>query len=873
MITSKEIRSEFLKFFKGKAHKIVPSAPLIPPENSNLLFTIAGMNQFEGIFLGREKPEHPRVANSQKCIRVSGKHNDLEEVGRDTYHHTFFEMLGNWSFGDYYKKEAIEMAWELLTVNFRLPKDRLWATVFKDDDEAEILWKKVTDINPDRILRFDERENFWEMGETGPCGPCSEIHIDLGEGRCEFRNDRSHICGVNGGCGRFVELWNLVFIQFNRDAQGELHTLPDKHVDTGMGLERLTAVLQDRDSNYATDLFAPIMGEIAHLTGCEMSAERAVPFRVIADHIRALSFAIADGILPSNEGRGYVLRRILRRAARFGRNLNMHEPFIYKLVGKVGEIMGEAYPEVLEKAEHISLVIKSEEESFGKTLDRGIELFEEIAHNLERRGERCIPGRDAFRLYDTYGFPLDLTELMARERGMSVDTRGFQDEMEGQRIRSREASRIGAFATEEEAGEIVSIGDFTTEFVGYTQSRAKGKVVKAAKGDDTVTIYLDRTPFYAEAGGQVGDSGTIEGDRFTLDVSDTRRDQAGLIQHIGKLARGTFEDIILGGEVEASVDPKRESTKNNHTATHILQSAMREILGTHIQQAGSYVDHERLRFDFTHYEAIKREDLKRIEALVNRRIREAAPVRAEVMPIEEARRTGAIALFGEKYGEKVRVVSIGDFSKELCGGTHVDNTGNIGFFKILSEGSIAAGVRRIEAVTGEAAVRYVQEIEDALTNAASSLNVGRDKVEERIEALLARNKEMEKEIGRMKEQVALGKVEDILKDARSVNGVRVVTGRVDGLDRDSLASLLGRIRERVERGIVVLATSQGDRALFLASVSDDLTSRYHAGNIAREVAKIAGGGGGGKPNFAQAGGKDVSKIDDALRKVYDIVKS
>ncbi|RKY93050.1 alanine--tRNA ligase, partial [candidate division KSB1 bacterium] len=682
---SNEIRNSFLDFFRSKGHKIVPSASVVPFDDPSLLFTNAGMNQFKNIFLGVEKPQFPRVANCQKCIRVSGKHNDLEEVGKDTYHHTFFEMLGNWSFGDYYKREAIEFAWELLTEVWKLPKERLWATVFYQDIEAEKLWKEITDINPKQVLRFDEEDNFWEMGEVGPCGPCSEIHIDLGEDFCDMKQVPGHVCQVNGGCSRFIELWNLVFIQFNRTEDGSFKELPARHVDTGMGFERIVAVLQGVKSNYDTDLFRPLFDAISEISGVEYSGTDeavAVAHRVIADHVRALSFAIADGALPSNEGRGYVLRRILRRAARYGRTLGMHEPFIYKLVPVLADVMGATYPELLEKHQYIATVIKSEEEGFSNTLDRGIELFENVAAKLIARKERVFPGNEVFRLYDTYGFPVDLTRLMAEERGLEVDLEGFEKAMSEQRRRAQQAQQF-QFEVRDFFGDAEEIPN--SRFVGYDTLETEVRIV-SFKGNE---FLLDQTPFYGEAGGQVGDTGVIFSPDHSFEVKVVNTIRAGTrIVHIGEVQSGRFEDVLQKPLVARVDAERRKAIARNHTCTHLLHKALREVLGKHVNQAGSLVAPDRLRFDFTHFEKISESQLDEVERRVNEIIRANFAVEVLHKTFDEAKLMGATALFGEKYADVVRVVKIDDYSLELCGGTHLDFTGEIGYFRITTESSV-----------------------------------------------------------------------------------------------------------------------------------------------------------------------------------------
>ncbi len=711
---STEVRQSFLDFFKSKGHTIVPSAPVVPLDDPTLLFTNAGMNQFKNIFLGLEKRDYVRVADTQKCIRASGKHNDLEDVGFDTYHHTFFEMLGNWSFGDYYKAEAIEWAWELLTKVWGLPKDRLYATVYRSDEEAEKLWKKIAGLPSERVQRFDEKDNFWEMGETGPCGPCSEIHIDL-------TPDKSGAKLVNAGDPRVMEIWNLVFIQYNREADRSLKELPAKHVDTGMGFERVLAVLNNLRSNYDSDLFTPIIAKVSELSGKGYDFENGVAHRAISDHLRCLSFAIADGALPSNEGRGYVLRRILRRAARFGRKLGFQEPFFHKLVPVLVDIMGEAFPELKEKHQYVSLVIKAEEESFNNTLDRGLEIFEKIVTNVRSENATIIPGEDAFRLYDTYGFPIDLTQLMARERGLTVDEDGFNKSMDEQRERSHAAGKweYEIDFKPDEWRQLTKGSE--SRFVGYTDYEIESEIRRLHVDGDRVLLTLADTPFYAESGGQVGDAGRIEGEGFAIEIVDVQKAGSHIV-HVGRLINGKIETP----KIVAKIDKERRwATARHHTATHLLHKALRDSVGTHVTQAGSLVAPDRLRFDVTHFQKIEPAQLEDIEGAVNEHIRKDLEIETFQMPYTEARKLGAMAIFEEKYGDVVRVVKIGDYSLELCGGTHLHHTGEAGMFALVSESSAAAGIRRIEALAGkmsEDLLRTERRIADELR---ALLNCGR----------------------------------------------------------------------------------------------------------------------------------------------------
>jgi alanyl-tRNA synthetase len=869
-MTSNEIRSSFLRYFQERDHRIVASSPVVPDDDPTLLFTNAGMNQFKPIFLGQETRDYSRAASSQKCIRVSGKHNDLEEVGHDGQHHTFFEMLGNWSFGDYYKKEAIEFAWEFLTDVLGLPKDRLWASVFTDDDEAAALWPGVTDLPAGRVLRFGAKENFWEMGETGPCGPCSELHFDRG---AEFGCGRPD-CDVNCDCERFVEVWNLVFIQYDRDESGNLTELPAKHVDTGMGLERLTSIMQNVDTNYGTDLFTPIIERIAAISGQETGDPGTrTSMWVIADHIRALTFAIADGAMPSNEGRGYVLRRILRRAARHGRLLGTHKPFIHELSGVVVDIMGQAYPELHQGREHVALVIKAEEERFGQTLDQGIEKFEELVADLNHQGVTTIPGQEAFRLYDTYGFPVDLTQVMAQEKGMDVDLPGFEKAMAEQKKRSREVSAAADVESQVRNWNPLSKGK-SSVFIGYDTCEAESNIRKwVSLGNNQIEVVLDKTPFYAEAGGQQGDQGQLVGDGFTIDVTNTVHrivNKRNEIVHVGTLVEGK----IGGGKLQARVNLDcRKATARHHTATHLLQAALRRVLGDHVHQSGSLVGPERLRFDFTHYAAMTREELDQTEALVNQKVRENIPVTTYQTSLDDARSKGVTALFGEKYDEQVRVVQLANTSQELCGGTHVDSTGEIGTFQILSEGGIAAGVRRIEALTGEAALAHIRRQNRTIHDLAGQLKVGVDQVVERVEKLLQINRELEKKLKSASARTEVNRLDDLLNSAQDIQGHRLVAARIQVTDRDALLQIADSLREKLPDGVGVLGTVVENRSLLVAVVGDEAQKQtpLHAGDIVREVAKSIGGKGGGKQHLAQGGGGDPKKLPQALAAAADII--
>ena len=872
---SKEIRETFLRFFEGKDHVRVPSAPVVPQDDPTLYFTNAGMNQFKDVFLGLGRRDYTRAVDTQKVIRVSGKHNDLDEVGYSPWHHTFFEMLGNWSFGDYFKKEAIEWGWELITERFGLDKERLWATVFVGDDavepdvEAEAFWYECTDLLPGRVVRLPAKENFWEMGATGPCGPCSEIHYYLGDDLAA--QDRRMLIDDTGD---LVEIWNLVFIQYNRDDTGALQPLPEKHVDTGMGFERICSLLQGAESNYETDVFQPLIGRIAELTGKEYGGERRVPMQVIADHVRTLSFAMADGVMPSNEGRGYVLRRILRRAARYARQLDQHDPFIHQLVGTLGETMGHVFPEVAARKDHIDLVIRSEEESFGKTLDRGLDIFARFA----AKGQ--ITGGDAFQLYDTYGFPLDLTELMAREQGIPlVEREEFDRALEAQRQRSRQATKsLGniTLSTGNPSIEASLSKKPASPLVDYDELEAEAQVVQADRigegEDDRVRLVLDRTPFYAEAGGQVGDRGRIEGEGFVVEVENTKKEHGGIF-HIGRLVEG--EAGALTGVVDARVDRQaRMDAERNHTATHLLHESLRQTLGDHVGQMGSLVAPDRLRFDFSHFAAVDPEQLREIEERVNEQIRADLAVNTFQEELEKAEAMGAQALFGEKYDDQVRVVRIGDFSLELCGGTHVRSTGEIGAFDLLSESGIAAGVRRSEALTGAGAERAVRLRRQVLADLGTRLNAAPEELADKIEALLGRNRQLERSLGELRRRVAALETSDLSNGAREVEGVTVVARRTEVEDVPSLRAMADGLRESLGSGVGVLGADIGGKVSFIAVVTDDLIKGrgLKAGDIVRGVAQLAGGSGGGKAHLAQAGGRDPGKLDEALEQAAHIVE-
>jgi alanyl-tRNA synthetase len=900
MSTAKQIRNDFIDFFKSKDHEFVPSSPIVPIGDETLLFANAGMNQFKDIFLGLVPPDYPRVANSQKCLRVSGKHNDLEEVGKDTYHHTFFEMLGNWSFDDYFKAEAIQWAWELLTDVWGIEQDRLWATVFggehadglPEDEEAANLWTKVTPIPAEKVIAYGKKDNFWEMGETGPCGPCSEIHIDLGPEMCDMKNVPGHKCRVNAGCARYIELWNLVFIQFNRTPEGELVPLSAKYVDTGAGLERIAAVLQNKQSNYDTDLFIPIIECTSDITGHKYTSKLGNKtdnaFRVIADHIRSLVFAITDGAIPSNEGRGYVIRRILRRASRFGRELGMHEPFIYKLVPVVVDCLGEAFGEIRERAGYVSTVIESEEASFGRTLDRGIEIFNTAAGRAQKSIDKIINGEDAFRLYDTYGFPLDLTELMAQERSLKVDTAKFDELMEAQRQRARAAQKndslISALAEAElpitEDAHKYGTDSCDSKLIGWIDEEGfndQGQIETGAE----VGIILDRTCFYAEAGGQVGDCGIIKSENAKFVVEDTTK-IANCIIHQGKVVEGSFS---IGQNVKAIVSKDRAATKKNHTATHLIQWALQKVLGKSVAQQGSYVGPDYLRFDFTYPKALTTKELKKVEDLVKEKIASDLPLTCVVMPRAEAEKLGAMALFGEKYGNEVRVVAVGAanetlleeaFSREFCGGTHCDNTGQIGGFKIIKEESISAGVRRITALTGTGLNACLEKASDIVDELSAMLKVPSEALVERVGQLIKDNKKLSKELrsaAKASGSDVMAEAKQLFQKCEKISETSIIIGRLQNTRIEQAREAVDMLKKKAKSAAIVLGFEDDGKATLLAGMTNDLIKKgLKAGDIVKSIAPIIDGGGGGRPQMAQAGGKEPKKINDALKKAAELIK-
>ena len=873
-LKGKEIRRLFLDYFARHGHEIVPSSPLVPADDPTLLFTNAGMVQFKKVFLGQEERPYKRAASCQKCVRAGGKHNDLENVGYTARHHTFFEMLGNFSFGDYFKREAIAFAWEFLTKELELPVERLYVTIYQDDDEAAELWKEVAGLPPERIVRLGEKDNFWAMGDTGPCGPCSEIIFDQGPEVGCGRPD----CRVGCDCDRYLELWNLVFMQYERDESGRLSPLPRPCIDTGMGLERITATIQGVKTNFDCDLFAGLMAKITDLTGFHYGEDqkRDVAFRVIADHSRASAFLIADGVLPSNEGRGYVLRRIIRRAIRFGRALGLEKPFLYETALVVVDEMGEVYPELIRAKQTIEKILVLEEERFRETLERGLALLEEELSRLSARGQKVIPGEFIFKLYDTYGFPYDIVRDVALERGFSLDMAGFEREMAKQRERSRKHWK-GEIAKAPAALRRLLEAGLGKTFVGYETTEAeaeilaliqKGNEVEEIREGEEAEAVFSKTPFYGEAGGQVGDTGLVIGPSGQAEVVDTYR-LGDLFIHKLKVKSGLLRKAET---VKLSVfSSRRAAIARHHTATHLLHAALRRILGEHVHQAGSLVAPDRLRFDFTHFEPLKLEEIFAIEDLVNARIRDDLPVEAKIMSYREAVNQGAMALFGEKYGEEVRVIQIGSFSMELCGGTHVHHTGEIGYFKIISEGSVSAGVRRIEAVAGEAAVNFVHELEQERQRLAFKLKTSPAELEKRLDGLLKQVKELQQEIESLRRQMARGGLEGLLQQVQEVNGVKVLAAQVEAPDAKALREMGDFLRDRLGSGVVILAAASNGKAQLLAMVTKDLVGKIHAGRIIQELAPLVGGRGGGRPDMAQGGGPKAEALAEALKKVPEIV--
>ena len=871
-MTAEGLRQQFLGFFKERGHTIRPSDSLVPKEDPTLLFTGAGMNQFKQMFLGKARLDFRRVTTCQKCLRTT----DIENVGRTTRHLTFMEMLGNFSFGDYFKEEAIEWAWEFVTEELKIPGEKLWISIFKNDDESSLIWQKMG-IPEERIVRLGEEDNFWDMGPTGPCGPCSEIIFDMGADKgCGKKG-----CTVGCDCDRFLEIWNLVFTQFDRQPDGRLDPLPQKNIDTGMGLERTLTVLEDKETIFEISILKPIVDSIVEATGVSYGSDenKDISLRIMADHLRASTFLIGGGVFPSNEGRGYVLRRLIRRAVRQGRQLGMDKPFLYPLTAVVADVMKDAYPELTSKRDHINQVILSEEERFQWTLQQGIEILEEVIVNLRKEGNDEIPGEVVFKLYDTHGFPLSLTEELAGESGLSVDKAGFENAMR----RQQELAR-GAWAGAGKEG-ISSIYNQLpsrfrrTEFKGYESADCQAEVLAIIKEDkliggasagEEIGIILNKTPFYGEAGGQVGDSGTLTSEAVKVEVPDARKPLPGVIVHKGKVVKGK---LTRGMNLKASIDrERRHGIARSHTATHLLQNVLRQVLGEHVTQSGSLVSPDRLRFDFTRFKATSDRELDRIEELVNEKVRENVRVEIIHTDLEKAKKMGAIALFGEKYEDEVRVINIGDYSKELCGGTHLQATGEIGLFKITAENSVAAGIRRIEALTGKVAYRTIKDEEAVLKEIGEALKTHPREAVQRVGELVKKNRNLEKEITRLKGGEVLSRVETLLRQAVEVRGIKVIAGRVDNLKSQEMSSLVDHLKEKMGEAVIVLGTVIEGKVALVAGVTKNLVEKgFHAGSIIKEIAKLTGGSGGGRGDYAQAGGKDPSKLDQALRKVPQLV--
>ncbi len=874
MIDFREIREKFFDYFTARSHKKVPSSSLVPRDDPTLLFTNAGMVQFKGLYLGEEKRSYTRAVTSQKCVRAGGKHNDLENVGYTARHHTFFEMLGNFSFGDYFKQETISWAWELLTEGFRLPGEKLYVSVYTDDDEAYRIWEEEIGVPTNRIVRLGEKDNFWTMGDTGPCGPCSEIMIDQGPSLgCENPE-----CAPGCDCDRYLEIWNLVFTQFDRSQEGALSPLPKPNIDTGMGLERIAAVVQGVHSNYETDLFRSIIGRLADLCGRGYgeNQQQDVSFRVISDHARAAAFLIGDGIMPSNEGRGYVLRRIIRRAIRFGQHLGMEDPFLHKICGKVIEIMGPDYGELIQAKTLIESLVHNEEKRFSDTLHYGLKVLNDEIEALKASGQSTLSGDAAFKLYDTYGLSIDIVQDVAREEHLAVDNAGYESAMSRRRALSQESWKGSGEEEIPEAYKDLMSRGLTCTFLGYENltSRARvaacivdGKQVDVTEPGTKAGIVLEQTPFYGEAGGQVGDTGWIVSETARFRVERTRKFTQDLIVHEGVLETGT---LAKGHEVEALVDEeKRQATVRNHSATHLLHAALREILGDHVKQAGSLVSPERLRFDFSHFTQVDAEKLREIESVVNRHIRENLEVNTRIMTKEEAMETGAMAIFEERYGENVRVVSMGDrVSRELCGGTHTGRTGDIGLFRIVGEGGVAANVRRIEALTGEPALEHDQEQERVLRSSALLLKTTPNQVKQRLERVLEEFKEREKQIEVLKAKLLSRKSGDILSRVKEIGGVKVLAKELEAESPRELRDSADRIKDQMGSGIIVLGAKKGEKVMLTCVVTKDLVGRFKAGDIIREMSAIVGGKGGGRPDMAQGGGDRPRELEKAFRALY-----
>src|SRR6056297_3634521 len=875
-MTGDEIRKRFFDYFRRQGHPIIRSSSLVPQDDPTLLFTNAGMVQFKRIFLGEENRDYSRAATSQKCLRAGGKHNDLENVGYTARHHTFFEMLGNFSFGDYFKEKAIGYCWELLVSEYGLPAEKLWVSVYKDDDDAYAIWRDQIGVPEDRIVRLGEKDNFWSMGDTGPCGPCSEVLIDRGEELSCGRPD----CMPGCECDRYLEIWNLVFMQYNRDESGEMTPLPKPSIDTGMGLERIASIVQDVPTNYDTDLFMPIMQKIERLSGKSLGESQStdVAMKVIADHSRAAAFLVGDGVLPSNEGRGYVLRRILRRAIRYGRYISLMEPFLHETVETVFQVMQNAYPELIDKRAFIINVIQNEEVRFRETLENGLKLLNETLSRMQANNETVVPGAVIFKLYDTFGFPVDIVEDVVRDKNFGLDMDGFHSAMAERREKSRSVS---AFSSISDAYKnFTATLEKLPEFVGYQRLTADSTILflvkndlpaEAAEAGEEIEMVAAQTPFYAASGGQVGDTGRIYGQNFEVSIADTFKDPTGLIIHKGAVISGRIDK---GAAATLEVDREhRTATALNHTATHLLHAALRSVLGEHVRQSGSYVGPDRLRFDFTHFSQVPLDSLEAVEKLVNDRIRANVDVSIQEMDAEEAFQTGAIALFEEKYGDRVRVIELDQFSKELCGGTHTSKTGNIGLFKIIGETSVAAGVRRIEACTGKAALEYVQSRLRILQDTAGLLKERPENLYQRVEAILSQQRAAEKEVERLKNKIAAFSADQADSEIQTVNDVKVLAKKVEVENPASLRDMADKFKDRIKSGIVALGAVNNGKALLIVIVTNDLLGRFHAGNIIKSIAAEVGGGGGGRPDMAQAGGPRPEQLDAAIAKAWEIVQS
>jgi alanyl-tRNA synthetase len=872
-VTSKEIRAKFLDYFAGNDHTLVQSSSLVPEKDPTLLFVNAGMVQFKNLFTGIEKRDYARATTCQKCVRAGGKHNDLDNIGKTLRHHTFFEMLGNFSFGNYFKKEAIGYAWQFLKGELSLDEKRMWVTVFREDSEAEAIWRSMG-VNPDRIVKLGEKDNFWAMGDEGPCGPCSEIIYDLGpEVGC-----RLPTCAVGCDCDRYLEIWNLVFMEFERSREGEMRKLPRPSIDTGMGLERVTSVMQGKIGNYDTDLFVPIMKKLEDISGCLYGDkdEIDVAMRVIVDHARGATFIINDGVLPSKEGRGYVLRRIMRRALRYGKKIGIEKEFLHELAGTVVDIMGDVYPEIRQNHSYISRVLKGEEDRFTETLGVGMRVYDEIIEEVKKKGRKVIPGDLVYKLYDTFGFPIDITVEIAEEDGLSVDMEGFDAALEEQKVRSRASSRIKGDTLAEGHAAVIK-ENLKNTFVGYETLEADAEITCILKDEEIVgqigegeeaELFFDVTPFYAESGGQVEDEGSLSSSTAEARVSGVGKVKEDLFTHHVKVGKGVLRK---GGKVHLSVDSLRRSgTARNHTATHLLQYALRTVLGDHVKQSGSSVEPERLRFDFTHFQGLDEAEIVRVEDIVNEKIMACMDVTTLIRQREEAIREGATALFEEKYGETVRVLKIGDFSTELCGGTHVGNTGEIGSFYVTSEGSLAYGVRRIEAVTGMGALQLKRRMDGLIKSVAKTLNVERERIQEKAEALLEELKQSERELGKLKGEMTLSGVDEAVKEAGEKNGIKIVTMFVPGASAEDLRKVTDMVRNKAKSCIAVVGSRDEAKGTLVVAVTKDLQGRYHSGKIVKALAERYGGRGGGGPQIAQ-GGIGGDRVVEALRGAGEVI--